>query len=66
MIIKNCIKYKIEFFSDFYAEISKYKFMLTLENAVCPDYITEKLWRALQLGVIPIYLGRSSLYPIYI
>ncbi|XP_023323942.1 alpha-(1,3)-fucosyltransferase 10 isoform X2 [Eurytemora carolleeae] len=46
--------------SDFYAEISKYKFMLTLENAVCPDYITEKLWRALQLGVIPIYLGAPN------
>jgi len=45
---------------DFYKLLGKYKFMLTLENGLCEDYITEKLWRALQLGVIPIYLGAPN------
>ncbi|XP_049884477.1 alpha-(1,3)-fucosyltransferase B-like [Pectinophora gossypiella] len=37
--------------------ISRYKFMIALENAVCNDYVTEKLWRALEVGVVPIYYG---------
>lgn len=40
--------------------IARYKFIIAIENAVCEDYITEKLWRALHLGVVPIYLGSPS------
>ena len=29
--------------------LAKYKFVLAVENAVCPDYITEKLWKVLQV-----------------
>jgi len=45
----------------FYRLLSKYKFMLSLENAVCDDYVTEKFWRCLQLGVVPIYLGAPNI-----
>uniref|UniRef100_A0A673GWM3 Fucosyltransferase n=1 Tax=Sinocyclocheilus rhinocerous TaxID=307959 RepID=A0A673GWM3_9TELE len=31
--------------------LSQYKFILAFENAVCDDYITEKLWRPLKVGV---------------
>lgn len=34
-----------------------YKFTLSIENSACDDYITEKLWRPLIVGSIPIYLG---------
>ena len=29
--------------------LGKYKFVLALENAECPDYVTEKLWDALEV-----------------
>ncbi len=29
--------------------LGKYKFVLALENAECEDYITEKLWNALEV-----------------
>jgi hypothetical protein len=38
--------------------LAKYKFVIAIENAICDDYITEKLWRALQLGSVPLYLGQ--------
>ncbi|XP_041706014.1 alpha-(1,3)-fucosyltransferase 10-like [Coregonus clupeaformis] len=28
--------------------------ILAFENAICDDYITEKLWRPLKLGVVPV------------
>jgi alpha-1,3-fucosyltransferase 10 len=45
---------------DFWQLLSKYKFAIAFENAVCEDYITEKLWRPLILGTIPIYYGSPS------
>ncbi|XP_060065652.1 alpha-(1,3)-fucosyltransferase 10-like [Ylistrum balloti] len=42
---------------DFYKLISKYKFSLAFENAVCDDYMTEKLWRPLMVGSVPIVMG---------
>lgn len=42
---------------DFYKLVAKYKFSLALENAVCSDYITEKLWRPLMVGSVPIVYG---------
>ncbi|RZB94455.1 alpha-(1,3)-fucosyltransferase 10 [Asbolus verrucosus] len=40
--------------------VSKYKFAIAFENAVCQDYVTEKLWRPLLVGTVPIYLGSPS------
>ncbi|CAH1407504.1 unnamed protein product [Nezara viridula] len=41
--------------------VANYKFSISFENAVCEDYITEKLWRPLIAGSIPIYLGSPSI-----
>ncbi|KAL8573579.1 hypothetical protein ACOMHN_047849 [Nucella lapillus] len=46
---------------DFYRLLAKYKFAIAIENAVCPGYITEKLWRPLQLGVVPIVFGAPDI-----
>ena len=37
--------------------VGKYKFALAFENAVCTDYITEKFWRPLKVGTVPIVYG---------
>ncbi|XP_072347608.1 alpha-(1,3)-fucosyltransferase 11 [Scyliorhinus torazame] len=43
--------------TEFMEFISKYKFHLAMENAICDDYMTEKLWRPMHLGAVPIYRG---------
>lgn len=43
------------------AFVAKYKFTIAIENAICDDYITEKLWRPLIAGSVPIYLGSPSI-----
>lgn len=45
---------------DFRKFIARYKFVIAYENSVCNDYITEKLWRPLNLGVVPIYFGAPN------
>ncbi|EGI66990.1 Alpha-(1,3)-fucosyltransferase B [Acromyrmex echinatior] len=40
--------------------VAKYKFTIAFENAICDDYITEKLWRPLVVGSVPIYYGSPS------
>lgn len=45
--------------------VAQYKFTIAFENAVCEDYITEKLWRPLTVGSIPIYLGSPSIEVFY-
>ncbi|XP_076770104.1 GDP-fucose protein O-fucosyltransferase 3 isoform X2 [Arvicanthis niloticus] len=45
----------------FYRVIAQYKFILAFENAVCDDYITEKFWRPLKLGVVPVYYGSPTI-----
>ncbi|OQR80302.1 hypothetical protein BIW11_05154 [Tropilaelaps mercedesae] len=35
----------------------KYMFYLAFENSLCPDYITEKLYRTLQYPIIPVVLS---------
>lgn len=34
-----------------------YKFYITAENSLCPDSLTEKFYRALEAGVVPIVYG---------
>ncbi|XP_063309350.1 alpha-(1,3)-fucosyltransferase 10 [Pelobates fuscus] len=46
--------------AQFYRILAQYKFILAFENAVCDDYITEKLWRPLKLGVVPVYYGAPN------
>ncbi|GFQ77937.1 alpha-(1,3)-fucosyltransferase 10 [Trichonephila clavata] len=41
--------------------LAQYKFNLAFENAVCQDYITEKLWRPLTIGSVPIYYGSPKI-----
>ncbi|XP_057337348.1 alpha-(1,3)-fucosyltransferase B [Microplitis mediator] len=45
---------------EFLKFVGQYKFTLAIENAVCEDYITEKLWRPLMVGSVPIYYGSPS------
>ena len=40
--------------------ISQYKFALAIENAICTDYITEKFWRPLYAGTVPIVKGSPT------
>lgn len=47
--------------ADFIELFSKYKFAITMENGICTDYITEKFWRPLYVGTIPIVLGSPSI-----
>eukprot|EP00633_Aureoumbra_lagunensis_P005025 CAMPEP_0197307068 /NCGR_PEP_ID=MMETSP0891-20130614/4492_1 /TAXON_ID=44058 ORGANISM="Aureoumbra lagunensis, Strain CCMP1510" /NCGR_SAMPLE_ID=MMETSP0891 /ASSEMBLY_ACC=CAM_ASM_000534 /LENGTH=384 /DNA_ID=CAMNT_0042790047 /DNA_START=313 /DNA_END=1464 /DNA_ORIENTATION=- len=41
--------------------MSHYPFYLVFENAICPGYVTEKIWQSLQVGTIPIYLGTRDI-----
>jgi alpha-1,3-fucosyltransferase len=37
-----------------------YKFYLSAENSLCPDYISEKFYRALSMDVIPVVYGGAD------
>ena len=39
-----------------------FKFYLAFENSDCDEYITEKLWRSLMAGMIPIVRGQRAKY----
>lgn len=45
----------------FYRFFARYKFMIAYENGVCEDYISEKFWRPLVMGNIPIYFGSPTI-----
>lgn len=51
---------------EFWSFVAKYKFTLAFENAVCDDYISEKLWRPLIVGSVPIYYGSPSFKVFYL
>ena len=42
--------------------IEKYKFYLAFENSLCGEYITEKLWRSYDQGVLPVVYGAMETY----
>lgn len=44
----------------FWHLLARYKFHLAVENYGSNDYITEKLWRPLIVGSVPIYHGSPS------
>lgn len=44
----------------FWHLLARYKFHLAIENSRCEDYITEKLWRPLIVGSVPVYAGSPS------
>lgn len=41
-----------------------YKFYLSIENSVCLDYMTEKLWNPLLSGNVPVYFGAPNVFEI--
>ena len=47
--------------TDFLQLVSKYKFAIAMENGVCKDYVTEKFWRPLVVGTIPISFGTTNI-----
>ena len=36
------------------------KFFLAFENSICPDYVTEKFYKALRYGLVPVIRGGSN------
>jgi len=53
------------FSDEFYRLIAKYKFVLSMENSVCEDYVTEKLWRSFYVGSVPIVYGSPTASDIF-
>merc|ERR1740117_538797 len=43
------------------AVMAQYLFHLAFENSNVDDYITEKLWGALESGSLPVYLGANNI-----
>ena len=37
--------------------IARYRFCLSLENSLAPNYVTEKLFDPLMVGTLPVYRG---------
>lgn len=53
--------------SDYYGNentklIGEHKFYLSFENSRCPEYVTEKLFKAFVAGTVPIIVGPKSFY----
>lgn len=42
------------------AQLSRYKFDLSFENAIGNDYVTEKFYDPLMCGTVPVYLGAPN------
>ena len=40
--------------------LDEYKFYIAAENSLCPDYVTEKFYRALSHGVVPVVYGGAD------
>ena len=40
--------------------LDSYKFYIAAENSFCPDYVTEKFYRALASGVVPVVYGGAD------
>lgn len=44
----------------YYEFLGKYKFQIAFENSLCRDYMTEKVFRSLYIGSVPVYLGSDA------
>ena len=42
--------------------LRSYRMLITFENHVQQDYITEKIWLAYQGGAVPVYMGPPDIY----
>ena len=42
--------------------VQSYRMLITFENLIQEDYITEKIWTAYQGGAIPVYMGPPDIY----
>ena len=40
--------------------LNEYKFYLAAENSLCADYITEKFYRTLEMGLVPVVYGGAD------
>eukprot|EP01048_Picozoa_sp_COSAG05_P001909 COSAG05_NODE_70_length_22091_cov_108.202164_9_plen_152_part_00 len=40
--------------------LSQFKFLLTFENNLCDHYMSEKVWKAYGLGVVPVVFAGSG------
>jgi len=40
--------------------LDTYKFYLSAENSICPDYVSEKFYRALEQNVVPVVYGGAD------
>ena len=45
---------------EYYKFLGKYKFQIAFENCLCKDYMTEKLFRPLCIGSVPVYFGSEN------
>ncbi|CAG4937051.1 unnamed protein product [Parnassius apollo] len=46
---------------EFLHYVARYKFVVAIENGACEDYVTEKFWRAIKIGTVPIYFGSPTI-----
>ena len=44
----------------YYQFLGKYKFQIAFENSLCRDYMTEKVFRPLYIGSVPVYFGSDA------
>ena len=40
--------------------LRSHTFYLSFENSICPEYITEKVWQRMYIGILPIVLGGAD------
>ena len=62
-IYGDCGKLKLNKNAENYDDIlSQYKFYVALENSICDQYITEKVFKSFKLGVVPLVAGGGTAY----
>ncbi|XP_031550861.1 alpha-(1,3)-fucosyltransferase 6-like [Actinia tenebrosa] len=40
--------------------LKRFKFLLAFENSFCTDYVTEKYWFCLEMGIVPVVMGGAE------